>query len=285
MGAGDELMAMGRAQEHYERTGQRVVVIDVYGNARWHEAWDAHPAIVHPDRAEHGHHRLLDAPFARPYITSWVKEPGGPRAIYNDWRVRDHLGRMHLRPEELRLGRELAAGGPFAVVEPRVKRGASPNKDWGVARYQRLLALLPQVRFVQMGPEAEPDPMWKLRGAQYVQTPSFRDACGVLAAAAGYVGPEGGMSHAAAALRRPAVVIFGSYVSPMTTGYPFHWNLTGMDGLAPAGRHAPCGRWAPCDDCARALASIRPEDVAEAVGEMLQIEPVPVPRGDTTHAL
>lgn len=172
--------------------------------------------------------------------------------------------------------------GPYVVVEPNVKVGASPNKDWGRDRYQEVVRSLPDVRFVQLG--AHSDGPW-LRGVESLLTPTYRAACGILAAAEGYLGPEGGLHHAAAALRRPAVVIYGSFISPMTTGYPFHWNLTGMDGLEPAGRHAPCGRWAPCASCARALDSIQPEDVAEAVREMLHFEPVPVPRGDTTHAL
>lgn len=282
MGAGDDLMAMGRAQAHYERTGQRVVIVDVYGQARWHETWALHPAIVPPSEARAEHHRMVDGPFARPSIASWKHEGGKARAVYSDtWRARDHLGRMRLRPEELYRGLDVAARGPFVLVEPRVKGTASPNKDWGVERYQQVIGLLPGVRFVQVGPEMVPEAGWGLRGAEYVQTPSFRDACGILAAAAGYLGPEGGLSHAAAALRRPGVVIFGTFVSPMTTGYPFHWNLTGLDAISVG--HAPCGRWAACDTCARALDSIRPEDVAEAVGEMLQLEPVP--RGDTTHAL
>lgn len=283
MGFGDEILALGQAQSVWERTGRRALIVGRDGRPRWSEVWDRHPAVVHPDHAEHGHERVVNGPHARPCIERWETDGGKPRAIYSGWRARDHIASLRMSYGEFSAGADLRARlGPYVVVEPHVKAGASPNKDWGIERYRVVRDLLSGVRFVQVGPENMPDRSWLLRGVDYVVTPTFRDACGVLASAAGYLGPEGGLHHAAAALRRPAVVIFGTFISPMNTGYPFHWNLTGLDAFSVG--HAPCGRWAPCDNCARALDSIRPEDVAEAVGEMLQLEPNP-PRGEVTHAL
>lgn len=278
MGRGDEVMALGQAEAHWLDTGTPALIVGADGRPRWDDVWAGHPAVLHPDRAASAAARIANGPGARPYIAGWQTADGQPRAIYSSWRARNHLATLCLSAGERAAGAALRARrGSYVVVEPHVKAGASPNKDWGRDRYQEVVRLLPDVRFVQLGVDGP----W-LQGVETVLTPTYRAACGILAAAEGYLGPEGGLHHAAAALRRPAVVIYGSFISPMTTGYPFHWNLTGMDALAAT--HAPCGRWAPCANCARALDSIRPEDVAEAVREMLHLEPA-APRGETTHAL
>ncbi|WP_411829488.1 glycosyltransferase family 9 protein [Paraburkholderia aspalathi] len=79
-----------------------------------------------------------------------------------------------------------------------------------------------------------------LPGVEFVPTATFRQACALLARARAYLGPEGGLHHACAALRVPAVVIFGGYVSPSVTGYHHHINLFSGSGLG-------CGRSLACD--------------------------------------
>src|SRR5262249_52788187 len=89
-----------------------------------------------------------------------------------------------------------------------------------------------------------------------VVTATFRDALCILSLARLYVGPEGGLHHAAAALGVPAVVIFGGFSSPRATGYPWHSNIA-----APG---KPCGSIAYCAHCREAMASITVERVLEA---------------------
>ncbi len=85
----------------------------------------------------------------------------------------------------------------------------------------------------------------------------------MLSHAQAYLGPEGGLHHAAAALRVRAVVIFGSFISPETTGYPFHANCYVADA------HAPCGRWGDCAGCRAAMDAISPELVARTLNHLL----------------
>ena len=40
-----------------------------------------------------------------------------------------------------------------------------------------------------------------------------------------FLGHEGGFAHAAAALSKPAVVIYGGWIPPEVTGYEFHENI------------------------------------------------------------
>jgi ADP-heptose:LPS heptosyltransferase len=80
-----------------------------------------------------------------------------------------------------------------------------------------------------------------------------------LSRAIGYLGPEGGMHHASAAVGVPAVVIFGGYISPKVTGYEGHINLFTGTGLG-------CGNSQPCE-CS-CMAGITVGRVCEAVLSM-----------------
>ena len=250
-------MALGEAEAVHRVTGARVLIVDQNGRPRQSPVWEHHPAIATGDKEPH-RATLVNAPGARPYIRSWATADGAQMAVYSStWRAADHLGRLALSPAELALGAELRAKiGPFVVVEPSVKPEASPNKDWGADRFQAVVDRCLGVTFVQMGPSLAELKAF-LRGPRFVRTESFRAACGVLSHASAYLGPEGGLHHAAAAMRVPAAVIFGSFVHPETTGYPFHVNFYVND------QHAPCGRWARCQACFQALERIRPEDVAK----------------------
>jgi len=98
-------------------------------------------------------------------------------------------------------------------------------------------------------------------GAVTVTTATFREALGVLAAAALYVGVEG-LHHGAAAVGVPAVVLMGHFANVAAVGYPDHANLA-----APSGG---CGRWARCPECAAWAAALEPEAVATAARGILQ---------------
>jgi hypothetical protein len=262
VGYGDDIMALGEAEHIARVAGGRVLIVDAGGAPRWSEVWEHHPAIARSEQEPH-RVRLVNGPGARPYIKAWATSDGAPMTVYSDsWRAQDAMGSLVLSPEEVALGRELQAKiGPYVVVEPTIKANASPNKDWGLARYQEVVDRNRAITFVQMTHRGSQGPA--LQGVQHVATPSFRAACGVLARAAAYLGPEGGLHHASAALRVPAVIIFGSFCSPRTMGYPFHANLYVQD------QHGPCGRWAPCAACRLALDRIRPEDVARFLASML----------------
>jgi ADP-heptose:LPS heptosyltransferase len=150
------------------------------------------------------------------------------------------------------------------MIEPHIKPGAPRNKDWGFERWQRVVNLRPDIPWLQTGPAN----IRPLEGVRFVPCPSVRHACAVMAHSLAYVGPEGGMHHAAAALSKPAVVVFGGYVSPAITGYDTHRNLfTGGE---------PCGYRIPCKHCAEAMAKITPAMVVKELEATLeQIQPAP----------
>jgi ADP-heptose:LPS heptosyltransferase len=112
---------------------------------------------------------------------------------------------------------------------------------------------------VQFFPDLKAGP--RLRGVRQIRTLTFRDAVAVLKNSALYIGPEGGMHHAAAAVDVPGVVLFGGFIPPSVTGYDTHTNLVGSDYF--------CGSFTACKHCADAMNSISIETVLKAARERL----------------
>lgn len=263
MGFGDALMATAEARVLHQRTGRPVAVGDGRALRLRPAECEVFAGVPFLALALDGQAVawLPNYSGSRPYLDyarmAAEGHPGAPPWRYTAWSVsRYGPGVLRLTAAERAWAAEaLAAAGvarPFVVVEPTVKPQASPNKAWGVARYAEVAAALArEVAVVQVGPAPS-----ALPGAVAIQTPSFRQACAVLAQAAAYLGPDGGLHHAAAALGVPAVVLFGGFTSPAQTGYPGHVNLfTGG---------APCGEYRPCAHCQAAWAAITPADVIAA---------------------
>lgn len=258
MGYGDEIMAAGHARLARERdpAHRRVRILDRHKQPRFHELWQGNGDIVplglHGDLIN-----IVNGSGARPYIERELQD----RRIWKRWEGLDGppRGVIRLSRNEQDFGR-LNSGR--VVLEPTIKAKASPNKDWGWVRWNKLAWLLQEKhgqRVTQLGPAGTR----LLEGADLVVTGGFREACAVLSTAAAAVLPEGGLHHAAAAFNVPAVVIFGGYIAPMHTGYEGHVNLfTGGE---------PCGMRVPCDHCRDAMAKILPESVAEQLMELLRV--------------
>lgn len=240
MGLGDEIMALGRAERLFEQTGRPVSILTMTEAPREHDAWAGNPAWVHQ-----GGGRIIDGGGARPYIHGWR----GKQAIFNlDYRAR--AGRVYLTDEE-RASCTLQP--PYAIVSPELKAGASPNKDWGSANWEKVIENFP-IPVYQLLPDEKTKP---IRGVIPYRTPTFRAALAAIEKAAVVMTAEGGTHHMAASMRVPAVVVFGAFVPPQVTGYEFHHNIAVE---TPEGY---CGRWEPCEHCRAAMRSISPETVRE----------------------
>ena len=148
------------------------------------------------------------------------------------------------------IGAQRAPGKPLVSIEPNVAFG--PNKDWGFSRWQQVADALAADAVLVQPSYGQPI----LRGVAAVPSPSFRSYAAVLAGCDLHLGAEGGLHHAAAAVGRPAVVVFGGRIDPALTGYPFHVNLFR------AVRGSPCGMIGPCAHCRSCLDSI---SIAEVV--------------------
>jgi len=155
----------------------------------------------------------------------------------------------------------------FIVIEPNVKRHLTirgaylANKAWPLTRYQQVVNELSARghRMLQFVYGDAP----RLHNVWLIQTPTFRSAAVILGKASLYIGAEGGMHHAAAAVGTPAVVLFGGWLPSSVLGYPTHANLTG-------GATEACGRLRPCDHCTAAMDRITVDDVLAAAETKLR---------------
>lgn len=185
----------------------------------------------------------------------------GDRWIWN-YDFRSIPGELFFSQDEKRFAEK--QGKRYVVIEPTVptwKKGAT-NKEWLPYRYQEVARRLAKAGYQVV--QLVHGPGMRLDGPaiRKLHTPTFRLAAAVLSRAALYIGPEGGMHHAAAALSVPGVVLFGGFIPPQVTGYDIHTNLTG-------GAEA-CGWLRPCDHCKAAMARISVEEVIEAALEQLE---------------
>lgn len=245
-------MAAGQARQAQKLDPRRVAILDRHGRRRWHVCWENNPRIARIDEPG-AFQRITNGGGCRPYHLG--KEEN--RWIFNpDFRASP--GEIYFSAAEIKFA---AAHSPGIVIEPSIKPGASPNKQWGVERWRHFAQLAKRRGLVltQLGAA----PTQPLPGVAYIETPDFRRACAVLGRAKAFVGHEGGLHHAAAALGVRGVVIFGGFTPVELTGYEIHRNLgVNFDGA--------CGMRTACPHCEIEMAKINPEQVLAELEGILQ---------------
>lgn len=266
MGYGDQLIATGLARGAAER-GKRVAFGDPNGrriiwDGRSKEIFQGNPNIAPP--GSEGGKNLEWVKFYKGHRGYNTQLAGVDSWTWNmKWRCKP--GEVYFTDAERAEGASHGSG--FTVIVPYIeawKTGVSPNKDWGLKKYQALADILRaegdelvQFSYDKAGP--------LLRGVRTIPTRGFRHAMSILANAQLYIGPEGGLHHAAAAFSLPGVVIFGDWIPPEVTGYAMHTNLTGTSGRY-------CGRHQACAHCRAAMDHITVEAVHRAVHGYLEEE-------------
>ncbi len=245
VGLGDWIMATSQVKQLHESNGAPVLVVAQRGRVMWSDVFENNPKILR--REQTGCNVLLNAPGARPYIAAKYET----RWVWKKWEK---------QPGEIFLMEsERAFAEPYkgcVLIEPHTKV-AEGNKAWYWERWQTVIDEMSEVLFVQTGPfNTRP-----LRGVELVAT-TFRQAAAILAGSRAFLGTEGALHHAAAALSIPAVVLWSEFISPEITGYPTHRNL----------RHAgtPCGARVPCVGCRVSMELISVEEVVQNLKEVLQ---------------
>lgn len=253
MGHGDAIMVSGHARVAQQADPRKIRVLHQYKPA-WSEIWLNNPRFAQP--GEKCDVQLLYARSAATNMRPYHRAKSAERWTY-ELDYRPDVGELYFTDGERRFGEAQAVE---IVVEPNIKPGASPNKQWPFERWHRFaeLATAAGLRLVQLGPRGTR----KLQHATLIETAGFRLGCAVLARALAFVGHEGGLHHAAAALGVPGVVIFGGFTPVELTGYAIHRNLGVSLGDA-------CGLRVPCPHCKAEMAKITPEQVMQELEELL----------------
>lgn len=235
IGIGDEIMASGQVRELHILHKAPVLIVDRHGNPRWHEIWNGNPRLVRTNVP--GCVRLSNGGGIRPYIASKTST----HWTWKRWDISS--GEIYLDDIEKRFGSHFAGR---ILIEPHTKV-PNGNKSWSWERWQEVVDRS-GLSFIQTGPHGT-RPLLRV---EFVPT-SFRQACSILAVSKAFVGTEGGLMHAAAALGITAVVLWSEYISMEFTGYASQRNI----------RHAgpACGTRVPCGGCKQSMDLITTDEV------------------------
>lgn len=238
MGWGDDLIATSIAKKAKLKHPDRPICIGDGHNIYWSEVFNHNPKISKEITKDSLWVRNF--PGFRPYISKIIED----RYIFNET-FKVEPGEIYFSPEELRH-----TESDFVYIEPNVKGLLGFNKDWGFDNWQKVVDLLPDVRFVQGSGN-------RLKNVLQVDTNSFRDAAALLSRAFLFVGTDGGLHHASAALNKPAVVVWTGFSPSKVLGYESHINLQV--------KTRACGRFSECSHCREAANGITVEKVVESI--------------------
>lgn len=277
MGYGDRLMAIGDAAAIHAEHGGKVAIGDGV-RAEWCTLCEGLDFVAKPEEVTPDTRWVISANSMRPYIDyprmrAELDHLGHDGARFPQKKLVGLLGRYLFRsdyrakPAPVVLNaveREIAGAGaaaPYIAIEPYIKARAPVNKQWPVERFHDVAAILAgHRRVVQVSAPGLPD---LYPGIERANPASFRHAMAWIAGAQLYIGPEGGLHHAAAAVGTPAVVIFGGFTDPKVVGYDAHVNLTGDARYA-------CGtKQRSCPHCVKALRAITVNDVVTEAQRLL----------------
>ena len=132
------------------------------------------------------------------------------------------------------------------------------NKNWGFENWNNLINILKEDYLLIQSKHKETK---KIDGVFLSKDEfNFREACAIIKKCDLFLGNEGGFSHASAALNKKAVVYFGGWIHPKTTGYEFHNNIfVDIKG-------SPCGaKLNICDHCNKCREIVTPDMIHQAI--------------------
>jgi hypothetical protein len=256
----DAKIVFGNPKTYHDPKNNKISV-------HWSDVFFNNPIIVQPDEPVKDMVCVPDYPGCRIYIDyeKTEKEADGKELKYTKFAWQPDYqavrGELYFDSNEKSAASEIALRlpNPFFIIEPHIANKPWKNKKgWPFERWQAVVDALPEVGFVQMSDGNVLDRV------HHVLTPTFRQACGIVACAGAVIASEGGLHHAAAALDIPAVVLWGHYTSPDILGYDDHENIRHAEGLG-------CGyTWKDCPDCQESMHDIKVDEVIEAIRKVIR---------------
>lgn len=263
MGVGDALMAVGEVKELKKKNPNAIFIIGDGNRSYWNEVFDNNPNIIKEPKGSE-YNKLI-----------WVKNYEGnrpyrnygdkfPKDKYNWKKYKALKGEFYFTKEEVTIAEKVITAvrkkinhKKLIFIEPHVKKRLGyENKDWGFNNWEKIVdELKSEYAFLQIT-YAKRKP---IRETINIDGLNFRTSSAILSMCDLFVGPEGGMMHAAAATNRKAVIIWGGHISPDITGYSFHNNLYNKHPLS------PCGMKNVCSHCIDELKKISTDKVINEI--------------------
>ena len=278
MGYGDELMATGIARIEKQKFPDRQIVV---GNLEKKIVTQSIIFLNNPniiiDPKKIDKNKLVyfvnSYPGNRPHI-NWKKTVKG-KNVWN-FNFKPTPGELYFSKDEIILAKKIIKDSKtfwkknnnykykgIILIETTSSKINDPiagfkhvNKDWGTQNWLSLVENLKK-NYLIIQPLHKKSNKYK---GIFNFGSDFRQACAIMKFCNIYVGPEGGFGHAAAALKKPAVIIFGGWIPPQVTGYDFHDNIyIDIEG-------SPCGIFShECKHCKKCMSKITVSMVEKSV--------------------
>ena len=252
MGLGDDIMVTAFAKLEKQKFPDRQIVIGDFKKrlVKHSIVYENNPNITNPTQIDESKplHYIDYHRFNRPYIDTIYSNQH--KMVWN-YNFRPTPGELYFSQSENKKGMQIlenakshwktnnknsCKGIIFLESSSSKKKDKQfalkhTNKDWSFENWSKLAEKLSSNYLVIQSIHSESKRIQNIYYCDY----DFRIACSVMNNSDIYVGPEGGFSHAAAALRKKAVIYFGGWIDPKVTGYDFHQNVyVNIDG-------SPCG--------------------------------------------
>ncbi len=272
MGLGDDMMWLGEAAEVHEQNPDAVI----HDGREYSIMWIQHPWVVPPEY--NGPKKKMLVP-RKPGGERWyIERFAGGRIHYKNYQPKPapYIISENEQREASDILKAHNVQRPFVIVNPDTKNTTlSTNKDWGFKKWQRLTDMLaPHIQVVRIKPAASVNDVSghvaldkkNVDNAINIGEDNVRIAFAMMAQSECIITSEGGLHHFAAAINKPAFVIYGGVITPDQTGY----SDRNQTYYVYDDEQTPCGYQRPCDHCKRAMAAIEPRMIFEDVMEHLE---------------
>ena len=251
MGYRDEIMVTGEVDYLLKKNPNSKFVIGDGKNIWWSEIYENNNNILNANQYKNYHNVIWikNYPHHRPYRI-YKKNIESKKYLWNKTYIAKK-GKLFFSNNEILFANEILNKikskylKKIIHIEPNVKntRGYL-NRQWGLEKWQKVVNELNQdYVFLQTSFGNQNI----LENVVNVPNINFRLACTLLMGVDLFVGLHGGMSHAAAALDKKGVIIFGGWCDPKNLGYKAHSNLYINDKMS------PCGSKNNCDHCKKCM--------------------------------
>ncbi len=277
MGLGGYLMWTPLAREIYNRTGIKCLPIESSQGGKFIKLIESEIFHNNPHFVQSFSEKNPSFPLVlNNQDVNYCKSDTPERAVHRyDKHVIDQICEYYgindtklkcdlfLTEEELDFGRNLRKkiGKDFISIEPHTKDQYTVNKTYPFKKWQYVVNQISKtIPIVQVGQKT--DNILK-DCIDMTGNTSFREAASIISFSSLFVGPEGGLMHAAHAVEVESIVVVTGFLHPKMTCYPENTNLwIGKN-------HGPCGFKIPCKLCAKDAEDHDPDEIVEAIKKRL----------------
>ena len=268
MGYGDDIMVTGEVEHLLKKNPNSKFIVGDGHNIWWSEIYENNEAIINANQYKNFKNVLWinNYPHHRPYRI-YEKDTHYLKYTWNK-SYKAKKGKLFFSNEEKKFANKIfnkiktKSKKKIILVEPNVKiKKGYKNRDWGFNKWQFVVDKLRE-KFIFLQTSYSKQQI--LKNTINIHNINFRSSCAILSKADLFIGTEGGLHHAAAALNKKAVVIFGGFIDPSITGYSFHNNLY-IDDL-----NSPCGSKHECKHCKNCMDLITIDKVIKEINKLIK---------------